>query len=390
MGSIDGDAPGSSAAAARAPLLYWVILVVVVCAASEVAAALASAVLVARGAMVDVPRLSDDEIAMALARRSTLLGWGPATDDHGRVLHLAPRPDPAFPAGRPPCVSVYGDSFTLGAGDDATYPHDLARALGCAVDNYGVGGYGSDQALMLFEAQRQLDRAPVVILGHLAENVLRNVNQYQGLLYPESRIRFKPRFLLEDGQLRWLPLPVADADAYHAIAARPERFLTHDAFVDRPRPRFPYTLHLVRWLLDDSYARSRLARSPWHAAFYAPDHPSGALPLTVRILTRFAADARADGREPVVFLVPTRSDLAWARRTGRWTDQPLADALVAAGVRVVHAGPALATRLGDRDLGGLFVADGHPNAAGYALLADVLGDGLARLGVVATPERASR
>src|SRR5207249_8434311 len=134
------------------------------------------AVLVPRGAMADVPRRTADEITLALAHRNAL-GWGPETDAAGRAVRLAPRPDPAFAPGRPPCVATYGDSFTLGAADDATWPHHLARALGCPVANYGIGGYGSAQALMLFRAQRRLDRAPVVILAPLTETGMRNVNQ---------------------------------------------------------------------------------------------------------------------------------------------------------------------------------------------------------------------
>jgi hypothetical protein len=365
--------------------LFWLALVVLVGGVSEILAALASAVLVERGAMADVPRLSEAEITDALTRRSAGLGWGPLTDGAGRVAQPAPRPDPAFPPERAPCASAYGDSFTLGAADDVTYPHFLAVAFGCPVANYGVGGFGSDQALMLFRAQRGRDAAPVVVLGHLSENIMRNVNQYQRLLYPASRLKFKPRFLLEDGVLRWVPIPVADAAEYRAVAERPERFLTHDAFVDRPRPEFPYTVQLARWLLEDPFVRSRLSGRPWHAPLYRADHPSGALPLTARILSTFAAEARGQGRRPVVFLIPMRADVVWARRTGDWADAPLVEALRADGVPVVHAGPSVLARLGDADPATLFVADGHPNAAGYALLATILADEMRELGVAPAP-----
>src|SRR5262249_25235072 len=162
------------------------------------------------------------------------------------------------------------------------------------------------------------------------------------------------RFLLEGGDLRWLPIPVQDAADYRAVADDPARFLVHDAFVDRPRPHFPYSVQLLRWLVTDSYVRARVRGRPWHAGFYAADHPSGAWPLTVRILARFAEEARADGRTPVVFLLPMRSDLAWAQRTGRWADQPLVDALAAAAIPFVDAGPGVLARLAGRELDGLF------------------------------------
>src|SRR5262249_25640993 len=163
-------------------------------------------------------------------------------DAAGRAIGLAPRPDTAFVGDRAPCVSVYGDSFTLGGADDATYPHHLAVALGCPAANFGVGGYGSDQALMLFRAQRGLDRAPVAVLGHRSENVRRNVTQSQRLLYPASRLRFKPRFLLAGRELRWVPSPVDSAADYERVAENPAAVLGHDAFLARPRPHFPYSV----------------------------------------------------------------------------------------------------------------------------------------------------
>ena len=362
--------------------VLWVVLAFVVGGVAEGVAVIATRILVERGVMAEVPRLSQEEIAFALQHRRPRLGWGPETDHAGKVRRLSPRLDTALPGDRPACMSVYGDSFTLGASDDATYPHHVAVALGCPVANYGVGGYGSDQALMLFRAQRDLDRAPVVMLAHLTENVMRNVNQYQRLLYPASRLRFKPRFLLEDGTLRWIGPPVASAADYARVADRPEDFLVHDVFLDRPRPRFPYTIQLLRWLATDSYARARLRREPWHAAFYRPEHPSGALALTTRILIDFAAEARADGRSPLVVIVSTRSDLDYARRTGRWVHQPLLGALVAAGVPTVDTGPIMLARIGAADLEPLFVADGHPSAAGYALLGETLAAELARRGLV--------
>jgi hypothetical protein len=381
-GALEAGAIHAERRSRARELVFWVVLVALVAGVIEVCAALASAILVERGAMADVPRLSEAEIAEALARRSASLGWGPATDATGRVVRPAPRSDPAFPAERRACASAYGDSFTLGAADDVTYPHFLAVAFGCPVANYGVGGFGSDQALMLFRAQRGRDAAPVVVLGHLSENVMRNVNQYQRLIYPASRLKFKPRFVLDDGALRYVPLPVADAADYRAVADRPERFLRHDAFLARPRPAFPYSVALARWLLTDPLVRSRLTRRPWHAPLYRADHPSGAFPLTTRILSSFAAEARTEGRRPVVFLIPMRADLAYARRTGEWPDQPLADALRAGDVPVVHAGPAVLARLGAGDPATLFVADGHPNATGYAMLAAILADGMRALGIV--------
>jgi hypothetical protein len=337
------------------------------------------ALLVRRGELTALPQLADDEIARALARRSDRLGWGPATDAAGRVAVPAPRPDPAF-AGGPPCASAYGDSFTLGAADDATYPHDLALRLGCRVTNFGVGGYGSDQAVMLFRAQLDVDPAPVVLLGHMTEDVERNVNQYRLFLDRENRLGFKPRFVLAHGALQYVPIPVRSADDYRAVARDPEAWLTEEAFLRRRRATFPYAFSLFRWTLAELPARigTKLWGTPPWAALYAPDHPSHALQVTARLLSVFAAEALGRGKTPVVVILPTRTDLRYAQRSGRWVEQPLVDALRAEGRLVLQPGKEMLARLAGADPGRVYnEGDGHPTAEGYAMLADAVAGGLA-------------
>ncbi|MBD0319061.1 MAG: hypothetical protein ICV87_01915 [Gemmatimonadetes bacterium] len=364
----------------RKQLFFYAVLVALVLGFAEAASAAACAVLVKRGWMARLPRLSDEQLRLYFTHRNPHLGWGPAVDGAGRVLRLQPRPDPAFADTLPPCAAAYGESFTAGSevGEDGAYPHVLGVELGCRVANYGVGASGSDQALMLFRAQRHLDRAPVVILGHISENILRNVNQYRVLLYPDQELYLKPRFLLERGELRFVPVPVRTAAELRALPDHPERFLAHDAFMARPRPGFPYTWALVRWGLRDFHVRAQLAGIPRHLPFYDVRHPAGGLPLTTEILATFHREARAEGRRPLVALMPVGRDFVYARRTGRWPDQPLADALRSRGVAVLHAGPEMLRRLpAGTDPCTLFAdCSAHYNAAGYRLFAEVVRDRL--------------
>ena len=57
-------------------------------------------------------------------------------------------PDPAVPS----CVSLYGDSFTWSSEveHEEAWGNLLATQLDCRVHNFGVGGYGSDQAYLRY------------------------------------------------------------------------------------------------------------------------------------------------------------------------------------------------------------------------------------------------
>ena len=62
----------------------------------------------------------------------------------------------------------------------------LSKLINCKVNNFGVAGYGSDQATMLHEA---IDiTARISVPNHLSENVLRNVNQFRTLIYPSDTV----------------------------------------------------------------------------------------------------------------------------------------------------------------------------------------------------------
>ena len=350
----------------------------------ELGSFVAIGVLMRKGWMAYIPRFTDAQIETYFEQRDPWLGWaftsdstwGQATDSTGHVNRPRPRRDPSPGAVGAPCVSVYGDSFAFGAEveDSAAFPHYLGGALGCPVRNFGVPGYGSDQALMLFRAQAGVDSAPVVIFQHLTENVLRNVNRYANLLYPGSPLRFKPRFVTRSDSLHRLDAPVATRSDFARVGENPDSALAPDGLLDRPRAGFPFTVALVRWLATDMKIRARLTGVPVEAAYYEPDHPAAGLELTVAILAASVRDAANDGRRAVILLQATRQALIHARSEGVMVDEALYEALRRRGLPVIHAGPAVLAVLGPADPCTLFdeCSQTHFNAAGNRIIADLV------------------
>lgn len=329
--------------------------------------------LIKKGWMAYLPHFSKAQIKRTFQERDPLLGWGPRTDILRKTGHLAPRPDPALPLNSDPHISVYGDSFTFGAAEDATYPHYIAVALGCPVANYGVLGYGSDQAFMLWRVQKDLDKASIVILGHLSENILRNVNQYRNLLYPGGELLFKPRFIEKNERLVYVPMAVKTEQDFSRLRDYPEALLEYEFFLRRPRFEFPFSLSLLRWLMMDFHVRAELKGIPRHMSFYSPTHASGGFSLTALILTTFSQEALSSKKTPVVLLIPTCKDILFAKINHVWPDQPLADALKEKVPYVIHAGPELLKRLGQTPPEKIYDSpNGHFNPQGYQMLARVI------------------
>jgi hypothetical protein len=84
--------------------------------------------------------------------------------------------------------------------DIDAWPSKLSEKLRCRVRNYGVVGYGTDQAYLRYQHQSS-KYSKIVVLNHLSEDILRNINQFNNLLYPNAEFALKPRFIIANNQL---------------------------------------------------------------------------------------------------------------------------------------------------------------------------------------------
>ena len=330
--------------------------------------------------VIYVPRMAT-AYAAYLETRHPVLGWPSTRPDDERDAAGA-RPTPAFPdpTRSASCVALYGDSFTWSSGVEAkdAWGNVLSTLLGCRVVNFGVGGYGTDQAFLRFREHTD-DPSPLVVIAHQPENILRNVNQYRGLLYPVM-LRFKPRFrLVEDGSLELVEPPLIPVEQYEAFVQRPEDFLEDEYFLPGGRSgvrhaRFPFSWTAIR-AATHFHVVSELAGTPWYADFYEPDHPSQALQVTAGILEQFAELATERKRTSVLAVLPNSVDLRYRLSDGRWVFETLLVELRRRGLTVHNLGDAILRRLGDEDPCSLFTScNGHYNPQGERLIAEIMAD----------------
>jgi hypothetical protein len=127
-----------------------------------------------------------------------------------------------------------GTRRIVASGDSFTWADEVADGEGwCArleeahedweVWNWGVGGYGTDQALLRLRREMvRAGRGPVdaVVVGLMIENIGRNVNRYRPRWHSSSLPSAKPRFLvLVGGGLELLPQPYATREDFVAAVA---------------------------------------------------------------------------------------------------------------------------------------------------------------------------
>ena len=118
-------------------------------------------------------------------------------------------------------IALVGDSFTFG--DNVAYEESwgylLEKALGPEFEvlNFGVSGYGVDQAYLRYEKDVRSWHPKVVIFGLISDDVERSLRLYHSIMTSRAgwgEFPFaKPRFVLRDGALRQLNVPPLTPEA---------------------------------------------------------------------------------------------------------------------------------------------------------------------------------
>src|SRR5256885_5239021 len=224
-------------------------------------------------------------------------------------------------------VAAFGDSFVYGneVVDSAAWPAIAERLFpGLEVLNYGVGGYGVDQAYLRFGAEG-MDLAPqIVLIGFTTDDLRRVVNVYRRFISNREFPLIKPRFLLNArGDLELVPNPAPRPSDYERYEREPRAVIELGPYDDWYEPTIyqeplydhSATVRLLTnfWIrVANRYlAANRLFRNgefnTWSTAFK----------IQVALFERFAAAVRSAGARPIVVLLPDRESVARARRGGR-------------------------------------------------------------------------
>ena len=218
------------------------------------------------------PNVTEHQFSDYIEQRDPKLGWPTKawinrnTEDFGARISPANRELIENPV----CVSVYGDSFAYGdeVEDLHAWPNVLASNLGCRVLNFGVVGYGTDQALLRYESHLENDYVlgNNIILTIYPDNLNRNVNEWRYLL-SGNKLGFKPVFKKIDSTYEVKPIINLDYKTYQELSQEPQNFFDVDFFVpgkgflkSKSKITFPYSLSLleVSWRLFSSINPNRI------------------------------------------------------------------------------------------------------------------------------------
>ena len=378
----------------KTALIGWAILAMFLVGLAEVASfAVLTLTPQLKPYLYTPPEVSREAYEEYLAQRHPTLGWPGEAWLARKADARGARTSPvnAGLGDVPSCVDVYGDSFAFGeeASDEDAWANVLATRLGCRVDNYGVGGYGVGQALLRFEEnlEKRLP-ADTIILTLYPDNLVRNVNQWRYLL-SRNPLAFKPAFHVSGAGTDLAPLFGGDYEAFLKLAEDPSAHLVAEAHLPgAPSLRapvemgFPYTLTVAS--LAIKFARGfRSFDTDGRSSFYnypsyydTSDGPFESKKAVARyIIQRFAETCGKVARNCVFVISPDpellfqreafgEHDLGWLKPEG-------GDLIYLDGADVFADVDDICAHLTKPS-----VCKGHFSAAGYARMAEFVGDAI--------------
>jgi hypothetical protein len=263
-------------------------------------------------ARADIPKLKQVyDFSLGWKKRfSTPFGERPRRMEYGR-----------------PLMAAFGDSFTYcdQVGDAETWEEQLAEMLSADIYNFGVSGYGTDQAYIRFHEELPKVSTPIVALGLITENINRIVNRYRPFYYDRTEVTLtKPRFILRGATRELIENPVRNANEIDKLLDPKflERVGENDWWFhrdDRPALSFPYTAILLnrRFWLDIFYRRGGgqiddVTPQPQINLWAYPPVRN----LMFSILDSFMEESKAAGKAAFINVLPFREQVL-AQMEGR-------------------------------------------------------------------------
>jgi hypothetical protein len=349
-----------------------------------------------------IRQLLDPDIPNKLMEIHPVLGWRYAAnfkDDVHQLNSKAMRSNREYSAVPGPDVlrvAVFGSSIVYCS--EVDNPNAWPALMEAAnsdleVLNYGVGGYGPDQAYLRYTLEGT-DMVPhVVILGLTSDEIRRMVNRYRRFLSSRDMVCFKPRFLIDDqGALSLLDCPVRTPADYERLLANPReiiRFGEHDywyrpSVYENPVYDYSATVRMACWVASEINRRYLDPDRTHKGLVY--NEASPAFRILAAVLEQFPRAVRAAGAVPLVVLLPEKESVQRAFRGGPKLYDPLLERLRERGVPYLDGMAAFRAAQGTADVDSWYAPGGHYSSAGDKVVADWLPGEIRKL--VASHKRA--
>jgi len=320
--------------------------------------------------------LSDEEVVRLAKNFDPELGWiNTFSGVHGERKMVSSR--------GLPFMLTFGDSFVFGdeVSDHETWQSQLTERLPGDVYNFGVNGYGLDQAFLRFRRTAPHLKAPHFALGLTRAGIHRIVNSYRKFLFPATGIPLtKPRYSLEDDRVTLLANPIESRGQLRRL--QQADFVTDLCRTDfwgrwrrdqKPTAGFMPLLLLNPALWKNLFRESRSTelRTPFTLDLWQDPE---VLNLIREILRNFSDESKKLGAIPWLLLFPERHDVETHLSTKKPSVPALCKICRELDLSFFDGVSALAQAATNqaRPLGDFYASGGHLSVRGNQVVAEEL------------------
>lgn len=239
-------------------------------------------------------------------------------------------------------ISCYGDSFTFcrQVNDNETWEHYLSKKTNSNVQNFGVGNYGIDQALLRLKREFHKNPTKIVIMGVVPDTISRILSMWKHYYEYGNTFAFKPRFVLKNKKISLIDNVINDESKFCNYKKELDKIKENDFFYlnkfQKEKIRFPYTITILKnskrnipliyWVIKIKFLErmgkdiSKIEWNPmkiimkinlqWRVKLYKD--PS-VTELFYKIVEEFVAFSKENKIHPIFIFLPQKDDIIFIK-----------------------------------------------------------------------------
>tara|TARA_B000000557_G_scaffold220785_1_gene188935 strand:- start:2974 stop:4212 length:1239 start_codon:yes stop_codon:yes gene_type:complete len=240
-------------------------------------------------------------------------------------------------------IATFGDSYTFcrQVNNNETWQSYLSQKLNAGVQNFGVGNYGLDQALLYYKRKKIDSSVKYIVMGFVPETICRIHSYWKHYLEFGNTFAFKPRYILKNNEIILLDNKISEIEDFNNLSEILSDVKRNDYFYIRKfksrQFRFPYSLSFFKnTFLNFSLFLLILKRRVLIYFKSDTDNFSGeifakimksnikeshnmylnnkACDLLEMIIMNFKKEAKSRGHVPIILIMPQMFDLDYYRK----------------------------------------------------------------------------
>ena len=281
-------------------------------------------------------------------------------------------------------IALFGDSMTRssGPGVDKSWGYLLEKTMtnfnyNIEVMNFGVGGYGIDQAYMRWEVEGKKYSPHVVIFGFYPMDIGRclEVHKLKNWgLFDGGNFFSKPRFVYADGTLKLINYPTIpikrlldNVESFENL-----QYIAYDTIYAENKKDYERNFWRASYLLsfiETNLVDNRFSQTNYHRydEFYDPEKEGAR--VAIEIMKLFQKSVHEEHALFLTILLPMQHDLSHLKKGRPLGYTNLID-MMSQFSPIIHT----AMQMKDYDLEKLYVPDGHFSAFGNEVVAKILSE----------------